>query len=95
MTNTTLREDFEKKFWDFKFHHKELVCFNDHVLRHSIIDFIESKVKEARQEMKKECLECVPKTKMPSMEDKHFDVQYKAVENAIWDCIRTSIQCLK
>lgn len=46
----TLREKFEEKYKDCNFHHRELVCFCDHVLKNSIIEFFEKEIALAKRE---------------------------------------------
>ena len=44
-------KDFDEKFEDWNFHHKDLVCFHDSVTEHAIKSFISSQITELLQSL--------------------------------------------
>lgn len=101
MTNTTLREEIKKHYFFVEsktsivdWLAKEEWSLNENAL----LDFIESKVKEARQEMKKECLAVVPEISQSVIDT--YDEYTRYGSRVIGDMerqneIRTAINSLK
>ena len=86
-------KEFDEKFKDFKFHHKDLCCFRDAVLENAVKMFISEKIYQVKQEERSRILKALPedygwsidKNPIPSgsAEEVGFDICLKKIKDII------------